>query len=50
MDAGSQYAIGIEVSINIPFVGSKFEPQVASYLEQLITKELEYLGEWLNNK
>ena len=44
---GSNYSIGIEVSIKIPFIGKQFEPQVASYLENLISKDLDYLGEWI---
>lgn len=48
--SGSHYAIGIEVSIKIPFIGGKFEQQVSGYLEQLISKELDYLDEWIGSQ
>ena len=47
-DDGSRYTITVDVSIKIPFVGRKLEQQVAGYLDSLISKELDYLAEWIS--
>ena len=50
VDGGTQYTIGIDVSIKIPLVGGKLESQVSGYLEYLIGKELDYLDQWIASR
>lgn len=47
---GSDYAITTNVSVKIPFFGSKVEEQILGYLERLISKEQEYLAEWISGQ
>ena len=45
---GSHYAIDVDVSVKVPFVGGKIEGQVRGYLENLIGKEQAFLAKWIS--
>lgn len=47
IDDGSRYAITVDVKVHIPLLGRKLEDQVSGYLQLLIGKELDFLGDWI---
>lgn len=47
---GCHYEITTNVSVKIPFFGSKVEEQIMGYLEYLIGKEQAYLSEWVADR
>ena len=46
-DGGATYTCSVDVKVKVPFIGGKIEEQVRGYLDRLISKEQEFLGEWL---
>jgi hypothetical protein len=46
--AGCSYACTVEVSVKVPFIGGKIEEQVRAYLDRLVTKEQEFLADWVS--
>ncbi|MCZ3389796.1 MAG: DUF2505 domain-containing protein [Actinomycetia bacterium] len=47
---GSSYSCTVNVKVKVPFVGGKIEQQVRSYLDDLITKEQDFLDDWLGKR
>ena len=47
LDDGCRYSCSVNVKVKIPFIGGKIEEQVRGYLDRLITKEQEFLADWL---
>ena len=45
--SGCQYSCSVEVKVKVPFIGGKIEEQVRTYLDKLITKEQDFLADWL---
>jgi Protein of unknown function (DUF2505) len=46
-EAGSLYTITADVSIRVPLLGGRLEQQVSGYLDLLISKELDFLADWI---
>jgi hypothetical protein len=44
---GCIYSCSVNVKVKVPFIGGKIEEQVRAYLDRLITKEQEFLGDWV---
>lgn len=45
-EMGSQLSIGVEVVVNVPFIGPKLATNVAKYLNELIQQEQQFLANW----
>jgi hypothetical protein len=48
IDGGCRYVCSVNVKVKVPLIGGKIEEQVRGYLDKLITKEQEFLADWLN--
>lgn len=48
VDAGCRYSCSVDVKVKVPFIGGKIEEQVRSYLDRLVTKEQEFLADWVS--
>ena len=46
--SGSSYSCSVDVSVKVPFIGGKIEEQVRAYLDRLVTKEQEFLADWVS--
>lgn len=44
---GSEYAVDATIKSSIPFIGGAIESQVGGYLKNLVTKEQDFLAEWI---
>jgi hypothetical protein len=44
---GCSYSCSVDVKVKVPFIGGKIEEQVRGYLDRLITKEQDFLADWL---
>jgi hypothetical protein len=44
---GCTYSCSVNVKVKVPFIGGKIEEQVRGYLDRLITKEQDFLADWL---
>jgi hypothetical protein len=47
-EAGCSYLCTVDVKVKVPFIGGKIEEQVRAYLDRLITKEQEFLADWMS--
>jgi hypothetical protein len=47
-DVGSRYSCTVDVTVKVPFIGGKIEEQVRGYLDRLVTKEQEFLADWMS--
>jgi hypothetical protein len=47
VDGGATYSCSVDVKVKVPFIGGKIEEQVRGYLDRLITKEQEFLADWI---
>ena len=45
---GCSYSCSVNVKVKVPFIGGKIEEQVRGYLDRLISKEQEFLADWLS--
>ena len=48
IDAGSCYSCSINVKVKVPFIGGRIEQQVRGYLDYLVTKEQQFLADWVS--
>lgn len=46
---GSRYRVTVDVSVHIPLIGGQIADKVGGYLNLLIGKELDFLGEWITD-
>ena len=46
--SGCTYSCTVDVKVKVPFIGGKIEEQVRGYLDRLITKEQEFLADWMS--
>jgi hypothetical protein len=44
---GCTYSCSVNVKVKVPFIGGKIEEQVRVYLDRLITKEQDFLADWI---
>ena len=44
---GCSYSCSVNVKVKVPFIGGKIEEQVRGYLDRLISKEQEFLADWV---
>lgn len=49
LDDGARYTISVDVKVHIPLLGRKLEDQVGGYLHLLISKELDFLQQWIDD-
>jgi hypothetical protein len=49
-DDGCTYSCGVEVKVKVPFIGGKIEEQVRGYLDRLVSKEQDFLADWLTQR
>lgn len=47
-DDGSSYSCNINVKVKVPFIGGKIEQQVRGYLDYIVSKEQQFLANWLS--
>ncbi|MGB2840043.1 MAG: DUF2505 domain-containing protein [Actinomycetes bacterium] len=47
-DEGSSYSCSINVKVKVPFIGGKIEQQVRGYLDYIVSKEQQFLADWLS--
>lgn len=45
---GSTYSCSINVKVKVPFIGGKIEQQVRGYLDYIVSKEQQFLADWLS--
>jgi hypothetical protein len=45
---GSSYSCSINVKVKVPFIGGKIEQQVRGYLDYIVSKEQQFLADWLS--
>ncbi len=44
------YSCSVDVKVKVPFIGGKIEEQVRGYLDRLISKEQDFLADWLTQQ
>lgn len=49
-DTGCEYSCTVNVKVKVPFIGGKIEEQVRGYLDKLISKEQQFLANWLSER
>lgn len=47
-DDGSSYSCSINVKVKVPFIGGKIEQQVRGYLDYIVSKEQQFLADWMS--
>ncbi|MEO8107050.1 MAG: DUF2505 domain-containing protein [Actinomycetes bacterium] len=47
-DDGCSYSCSVNVKVKVPFIGGKIEQQVRGYLDHLVSKEQQFLADWLS--